>query len=416
MPPQPAINLSSVQRQTHLTYLKELTTLPSAAGREDAVIAWINRWLTHHPDLQSIPDRYGNLQIQHRREPTRSDPNHPELRPIYFTAHMDHPAFVVERIVAPGVVELSFRGGVMDEYFVNARIVIHDQTGGTHHAQLFGDPHAGMTPGGKPSPFKHYMAELSDSRAAESASSPINIGDVAVWDVGPAEIIDGNIHTLACDDLSALAAAVAAFESLPFSELAQPVRLLLTRAEEIGFVGAIGACREHTMPMNSRVIALENSRSFPESPIGGGPIVRVGDRMSIFNPGLTDTIAKRAEDIAGAPSTVTAAQKLAELPTWKWQRKLMAGGACEASVYCAAGYEATCVCLPLGNYHNMANLTEVQAGEFQGQPRVAREFNSVSDYEGLVDLLIACGISLPGSNQSHADRFDRLWRERNWVL
>jgi len=398
--------LSAQQRQTHLQYLKELTALPSASGHEERVIAWVQAWLAKHPHLTCTRDRAGNMHIAAAKEPPTN------ARPIYFTAHMDHPAFVVERIVAPEVVELSFRGGVMDDYFPNADILIHDQHGHAHKAQLFGDP----KPGEKPSPFKHYMAELSLVHPHPPLpADKIAVGDVAVWDVGHSEIIEGNLHGLACDDLAALAAAVAAYECLPFDELSHPVRLLLTRAEEIGFIGAIGACRETTMPKDARVIALENSRSFADSPIGGGPIVRVGDRMSIFHPGLTDAIAKRAEDIAGGPATVASSQKYTQATKWKWQRKLMAGGACEASVFCTWGYEATCVCLPLGNYHNMANLEQVQAGEFNGTPRVAREFISVGDFEGLVDLLIACGLSLPAAGAPIA-RFEKLWSERSWVL
>ena len=60
------------------------------------------------------------------------------------------------------------------------------------------------------------------------------------------------------------------------------VALLFTRSEEIGFIGAIGAAREGTVPKGARLVCLENSRSFPhDSPIGAGPIVRVGDRLSV---------------------------------------------------------------------------------------------------------------------------------------
>ncbi len=376
-------------------YLAQLTQIPSAAGKEEGVIQWVRAWVARTPGLRMTADAHGNLTIGHEREPANG-------RPIYLTAHMDHPAFVVERIVAPGVVELSFRGGVMDEYFVDANVLLHCREGQVG-ARLTG---AATGAGGM---FKHYIAELT------SPARPA-LGDIAVWDVGPARVIDGNFHTLACDDLAALAAAVQAFEALPFASLTAPVRLLLTRAEEIGFVGAIGACRDRTMPMEARVIALENSRSFAESPIGGGPIVRVGDRLSVFTPGLTDAVAKVAEHIAGAPSTVTASQKLSDEPAWKWQRKLMAGGACEASVYCAYGYQATCVCLPLGNYHNMANLSEVQAGTFTGTPRTAHEFISLSDYDRLVTLLIGCATSMPDSASTPIPRFEKLWAERKSIL
>jgi hypothetical protein len=238
---------------------------------------------------------------------------------------------------------------------------------------------------------------------------------VGVWDLPEPGVIDGMFHAPACDDLAALAAGLAAMDVLRADAGGHDVRVLLTRAEEIGFIGAIGACREGTVPREARVITLENSRSFAESPIGGGPIVRVGDRMSVFSPGLTGAVAQRAEDIAGGPASVRADQKLSEAPAWKWQRKLMAGGACEASVFCHSGYEATCVCLPLGSYHNMADLDRVQAGTNTDPPRIEREFIAVADFEGLVDLLIACGQRLPDGGGA-GDRFDRLWEQRRFVL
>lgn len=420
------------QRAEHLHWLLELTQLPSASGREFRVVAWIERWCASRPDIALTRDLAGNIVLSPRNRPF----GHENRRPVYFTAHLDHPAFVVERILAPGVVELSFRGGVMDEYFKNATITIYTNTDQRVVATLAGeatDPGVGNSSAKHAGPFKHYLAECSLADApARAAAESIAVGNVATWDLPPAEVIDGVVHTLACDDLAAAAAALAAFDVLREMAKTQPVedvRLLFTLAEEIGFVGAIAAAKglsrdgspapAPTIARNARVIALENSRSFPDSPIGGGPIVRVGDRLSIFSPSLTDAVAKRAEEYAsqfgGSGAQPTAQQKLADGPRWKWQRKLMAGGACEASVFCHSGFEATCVCLALGNYHNMGDLANVQAGTNATPAKVAREFIGVADFEGLVDLLIACGERLPEIGFS-PDRFDKLWNERSFVL
>jgi endoglucanase len=251
------------------------------------------------------------------------------------------------------------------------------------------------------------------------------IGDVATWELPPAEIdAAGIVHTHACDDLSAVAAALSAYDALLAGARSglkvQDVRLLLTRSEEIGFTGAIAACKHRTMPKGSRVIALENSRSFADSPIGGGPIVRVGDRLSVFSPSLTAACGKRAEQLAGKAAAPTATQKSADFATgMKWQRKLMAGGACEATVYCAYGYEATCLCLPLGNYHNMAHLQEVQDGTYDrarlGPPRVAPEQNALADYFGLVDLLVGIGVDLPRVDPI-TERIEKLYDKHAFVL
>ena len=390
------------RRSAHEHWLLELTQIPTAAGQEQRVIKWINQWAAQRDDIELTTDPSGNLHIAMRSPGDRDEP------PVYFTAHLDHPAFTVERVLGSGAVQLAFRGGVMEDYFEEARIVLHAKDDTRLMATIAGKPETGCAI------FKSYLAEL-DSDDAES----LVFDDVGTWDLPQAEFVDGQIHTNACDDLAALAAALAAFDELramaASGEKIGDVRLLFTRAEEIGFIGAIAACRHETMPKASRVIALENSRSFDDSPIGGGPIVRVGDRISIFDPQLTAAIAKRAETIAGGPAQPTAAQKDSEMPSWKWQRKLMAGGACEATVFCAHGYASTCLCLPLGNYHNMANLAAAQAGTNDTRPRVGREHIALNDYHGLVDLLIACGTELPSANPVAA-RLEKLWNERAFIL
>jgi putative aminopeptidase FrvX len=402
------MDISSEARTRHRRWLRELTRIPTAAGREGRVIEWVRRWVAERDGLAITADAHGNLTIA-APEPWNTGTDRAREAPIYFTAHLDHPAFVVERVIGPQTLQLAFRGGVMDDYFEEARVVVHTAGGERLGATLAGKAEIGCAL------FKSFLAELDDGASSDS----VTMADIATWELPDPEEIDGIFHTSACDDLAAAAAALAALDELgarhAAGETVADVRILLTRAEEIGFVGAIGACRDRTMPANARVIALENSRSFDDSPIGGGPIVRVGDRLSIFSPGLTAAVAERAEDVAGGPALPTAAQKMSDLPRWKWQRKLMAGGACEATVFCSAGHESTCVCLPLGNYHNMADLAAVQAGAHAGRPRVGREFISLSDYEGLVDLLVACGEKLTAGG-AMGDRLGKLWEERRFVL
>ncbi len=392
-------------RARHHQWLTELTSIPTAAGREGRVVEWIEGWTRERPGLGLTRDRAGNLVIARRG----GDAPRAEA-PVFLTAHLDHPAFVVERVIGPGTIQCAFRGGVMEPYFDGARIAVHARGGGRAAGRIVGKPEGGGAP------FKAYLAEVESDH-------DILPGDVATWDLPPAEIRGGVLHAPACDDLAAVAAALASFDVLTCEGLPRQsnnagpeadVRLLFTRAEEVGFIGAIAACRERTMPVGSRVLALENSRAFDESPIGGGPIVRVGDRMSVFSPALTGAVAAVAERIAGGPQP-KATQKLSEAPAWKWQRKLMPGGACEATVFCAAGYEATCLCLPLGNYHNMGDLAAVQAGTNTAPPRVAPEFISIADFDGLVDLLVECGRSLPGAAPI-GPRLERLWAEGSFVL
>lgn len=414
-------------REQHLELLLEFTQIPTAAGREHRVIDWIRAWVACRPDLCLSEDRAGNLVIQPRRVWTggaKSSRGKAKPSAVYITAHLDHPAFVIERIIGPQTVEMSFRGGVMDEYFADARVVVHtaaESIGATLTGEGSG---VGARDGSRL--FKTYLADLDDRENEEAMphGPDVRIGDVATWALPPAAVDDqGLVHTPVCDDLAAAAAALCAMDVLrglaSQGEKLQDVRLLFTRSEEIGFTGAIAACKLKTIERGARVVALENSRSYPDSPMGGGPIVRVGDRMSVFDPTLTAACAKRAEDISGHAATPHAKQKSSEVAGWKWQRKLMAGGACEATVFCAYGYRATCLCLPLGNYHNMASLAEVQDGTYDasrlGPPRVGREIIHKDDYFGMIDLLVAIGQSLPEANPA-VERIERLFARTAHVV
>ncbi|QQS08394.1 MAG: M20/M25/M40 family metallo-hydrolase [Phycisphaerales bacterium] len=405
--------MNTGERETHRSWLLEVCGLPTASGKEDRVIEWIRAWAAKRPDVSLSADYAGNLHLALEAPAWAGGAR----RPVYFTAHMDHPAFVVERVLGAASVEASFRGGVMADYFTNAGVAIHTSRGvvrGRVVRQIV--PEEGVKQG----PLKRYEIKVESSGGA----SGVNVGDVATWDLPAAEIKDGILHAPVCDDLAALVAAFAAFDVLRRVSPREDVRLLLTRAEEVGFVGAIASCRAGrpaTMPVDARVIALENSRAMGEVLVGGGPIVRVGDRLSVFSPSLTEAIAARAEEHAAAVSggvgaaSPTATQKSSEMSAWRWQRRLMSGGACEASVFCASGYEATCVCLPLGNYHNMGDLDAVQSGTNTRPATIEREFISVLDFEGLVDLLIACGTRLPES-RSLLPRFEKLWGDMAYVL
>lgn len=402
-----------------IRWLLEATAIPTAAGREHRVIDWIRRWVATRPDLSVTADAAGNLVVAFGSQ----SPSLPlRARLLFITAHLDHPAFVVESVVGPGTLVATFRGGVMPVYFADARVEVwtsHESNNEPEAAArgCLRRPLPGVvTQYTKKEPFPECLIEL------EHECDAVRPGDVARWAL-PEPRVEGDLClTHACDDLSAVAAALAVMERLRGRPEAAPVKLLFTRAEEIGFIGAIAACRERTMPIDSRVIALENSRSFAESPIGGGPVVRVGDRLSVFHPGLTGAIAKVAERLESQSKSSPALGKSESSSEsrgalFNWQRKLMPGGACEASVFQAYGYEATCVCLPLGNYHNMADLERVQAGDANAlaAAKAGPEIISVSDYKNMIALLEACALSLEGV-EPLTTRLERVYAEKAFVL
>lgn len=384
--------------------LLSISGLPTVAGKEKHVERFLERWLERRPSLACSRDEAGNMLIRHRDA---------SEAPVLYTAHLDHPGFVVDEVTADRTASLSFLGGVHEHYFDGARVVLHPA-----------DPRSAAQPVGATIVSREEAAppeRLYRSVVIQSDTPLVafNAGDIAVWEL-PDPVIDDNaiVHARACDDLAALAAALDALDQLQDTEAAPRAALLCTRAEEVGFVGAIAACKLGTIPIGSHVLALENSRSFADSPIGAGPIVRVGDRLSTFSPTLNAAVARCAQKLEGAVEPDVGRPKITADTAFKWQRKLMPGGACEATAYHAFGHEATCICLPLGNYHNMAELSAYEEAIKAKRDPVAvieREFIALDDYLGLVRLLVACAHDLEAA-EPVIDRLEKLYNERKDVL
>jgi putative aminopeptidase FrvX len=329
---------------------------------------WVRAWAARR-GLSVSDDRAGNLLV---RSAERS-----RKRPVVAVAHMDHPALVVRRTGARTEVEL--RGGVYPEYVARARLLLETATG--------------------PRPVGLDEFDATTSRGWLGGShSDAAVGDIVRWAFPPASLgIDGDqLRARACDDLAGAAAALTALDRLAGAGVGH-FSVLLTRAEEVGFVGAIAACELKTLPAGARVLSIECSRQSTDAPVGGGPIVRVGDASSVFSSELTNRVSDTA--------------KSAQIPH---QRKLMSGGSCEATAFAALGYEATGLCLALDNYHNMVDIDGVRSGKRKA--RLGPEEISLQDFHGLVDLLEAVALGLDSGRSQLPKRLRSLYSEQRHLL
>ncbi|HEV7866799.1 MAG TPA: M20/M25/M40 family metallo-hydrolase [Chthoniobacteraceae bacterium] len=199
-----------------------------------------------------------------------------------------------------------------------------------------------------------------------------DFGAFAMWDLPAFEVQDGRIYSRACDDLVGCAAIVALFRDLERLGAEATVYGLFTRAEEVGFVGAIQLAKTGRIPRDLTIVSLETSseRAPGAGRMGEGVIIRVGDRTSIFDDSATAALVQAAT--------------AAKLP---FQRCLMSGGTCEATAYQLYGYRSAALCVALGNYHNCGPDTQI-----------ASEFVSIDDVEGLVKLML-----FAATNESAAD-------------
>jgi len=187
-------------------------------------------------------------------------------------------------------------------------------------------------------------------------------GAFRMWNLPACEIRGDRIRSRACDDLIGCAAIVAALRELERTDAECAAWGLFTRAEEVGFSGAIELAKGTLLPKSVTVVSLETS-SVKGGPvkIGGGPIIRVGDRASIFD--------------SSATAQLQAAAKSAGIAH---QRALMQGGTCEATAYALHGYRTAAMCVALGNYHNCGSAD-----------CIAPEYVSIADTLGMARLCVA---------------------------
>ena len=194
-------------------------------------------------------------------------------------------------------------------------------------------------------------------------------GAFRMWDLPACEVRTGRIRSRACDDLIGCTAIVAMLRELEATGAECAAWGLFTRAEEVGFVGAIELAKSGLLPKSVTVVSLETS-SVKGGPvrIGGGPIIRVGDRTSVFD--------------SAATAQLQAAAKSAGITH---QRALMQGGTCEATAYALYGYRTAAMCVALGNYHNCG------PGD-----RIAPEYVSLEDTFGMARLCFANATAADG--------------------
>lgn len=357
--------------------LKELCSVPTAPFVETAVVQYVQRFVDSRPRLRLSRDRFGNLLIELPAARSR-------LPRWVFTAHMDHPGFVARRMRDERTLDADFRGGVRGEFFDCAAVRFF--SGGR---EITGVVKSHSVPkSGRPYP----------DRAMIRIKAPVAPGSAGMWDQGTGRIKRGVFYSRVCDDLAGAAAALQMLDELVRRPPRVPVAVLLTRAEEEGFIGAIAASiKPALLRKTDRLIAIECSAMHPYAPQGHGPIIRIGDRTSVFNSSLSYFLTQQATALAKSDKT------------FRHQRALMPGGTCEATVYDVYGFTAASICVALGNYHNMD----------VGRKRIAPEYIDVSDWKNMVKLFVAiarAGHRYEPGHRALRQRIEKRYRKLEHLL
>ena len=117
-----------------------------------------------------------------------------------------------------------------------------------------------------------------------------------MWDLPVWRRRGPRLELRAADDLAGVAAVLLALGRLKDSGAGKRCVGLLTRAEEVGFVGAISAAKLKSIDPSWPVLGIECSKEQPSARLGKGGVVRVGDRSTIFDPQLTAMLRHAARD------------------------------------------------------------------------------------------------------------------------
>jgi len=359
--------------------LQELCSLPTAPFLEGRVVEYVKRFVADHKKLRITRDEHGNLLVS---LPGKSK----AVARWIFTAHMDHPGLISGRMIDKQTVECELRGWVLAELMKGAKV------------RFFA---------GKreiPGEIVEVSADGADGRGERGKMARVRVGKAVpanvpgMFDQGKGRIRNGKFYSRVCDDLAGAAAALAMMDRLHENPPASTVAVLLTRAEEEGFIGAVAASIEpRLLKKSDRLVAIECSAAQPYAPIGGGAIIRVGDRTSIFNSSLTFFLTQQAEALVKDDSS------------FRYQRQLMPGGTCEATVYDVYGFHAASMCVALGNYHNMDRT----------RGRMAAEFIDVEDWKNMVKLFVAvarAGHTYTGDNTALRTRIEKRFEDLRHLL
>lgn len=327
------------------TVVQEVFSQPTAPFREQ----WVLNHITHQLRLLKMPffiDQWGNI-VAGARSPKAIKTS----ERLVLMAHTDHPGFHLEKRMAKNVWKARWLGGCPPK-IKRAKLRIHIPQFPESRIRA----RCLTTSLSKDRKLKLQILDGDDSRLTSQC--------FGAFDFPGFSLKKTRVSTRAADDLAGVAIILATIARLKAPQKKHFLGIF-TRAEETGFKGALGVLHDRLLSSKHLVISLEASRQLPNARIGCGPVIRLGDKRSLFS---TEVVALM--DLAD--------QELKKRQKgFKTQRRIMPGGTCEATVFNLNGIPSAGLCVPLGNYHNeRAN----------GLP--GREFIDLTDVESAIALCV----------------------------
>jgi len=326
---------------------REVFSNPTAPYREHWVLECVKSEL-NRIKVPFFTDIWGNIIAGVRNET--------ELRKSSRTAlvaHTDHPGFHLIKKLDSSRWRAKWYGGC-PPHISKARVAIHNP-------ESPDSPIYGTIEDRKLSKEKIFVIKLSNKKDGINLNSKC----FGAFDFPSFQKRRTRIFTRAADDLTGVVIILATFARLKASKRKFLIGIF-TRAEETGFRGTLGLIYSRILGKEMSTISLEASRALQGARLGKGPVIRLGDKRSLFDSSVTSGLDLAASDLVSRNSKI------------KFQRRIMNGGTCEATAFNFHGTPSGGLAIPLGNYHNQRS---------NGRP--GAEFIDIRDLETGVKLCLA---------------------------
>lgn len=347
-------------KATERRILETILDSPTAPFHEHTVQARIEA-LALRMGCQVKRDRWGNTYVSYRKG---------RARPIAFTAHMDHPGFEV--LSAGDTPKARLLGGVLPQTMRNAPVVFHKPAERPLPVRV-----AALKPGIRGRIRQVHVRKVAGARRPEiivdlQLKGEVYKGDFGYFDFPGVDMRGKQLRAKAHDNLLSCVMILATMDRLQRRSRDANLLGVFTRAEEVGFVGAGGVLRSNVLRATRPLVVLECSKARGDVALGAGPVLRVGDRMTCFDPSMDLWLSQEA----------AALQK--KTAQFQFQRALMTGGACEASLFQVHGRRVGAMAMPLLNYHNMTD-----------NGRIGPEIVDLDDFDNMLLLLEHLALNPP---------------------
>jgi len=320
--------------------LKRVFSQPTAPFREGFVRSEVRRILSS-VNIPHFMDKAGNL--------IAGVNSFKEIRSgfrIALMAHMDHPGYHLDKRLGTNIYQCRWYGGAPWPGMNHQAVRLHDPLCDPR-AKVEG---ARSSVRGQILPISGKLAAQADGRIFkvrfERDISEFSDGSFGGFDFPAFQRRGDLIYTRAADDLAGCVIALGAVLDQEAERrkrkvhALRPLLAIFTRAEEVGFVGCSDLLKQNVLPKdNLWLVSLEASKTLPGAELGKGPVLRIGDRVSLFDSEFSSVLWEEAKE-------------LQKKTRFQFQRRLMDGGTCEATPLSLAGYSVTAIAVPLLNYHN----------------------------------------------------------------